>query len=190
METQQFRTVKYSMAVDLKFDKIALKLGRPKRLVFIQMVEYFYRNKKDPADFNDELLKNTLLQQHQKYIGFIKVQESEYFDPIRVEINRMAERQKNLLRLFDTQVLKFNDQLLLNQSTILSQQQLQMVKFGLSNQLMVKVEEKLDTKEKLKQEFILIMESYVKAREALGGLFSGKEKEVLMTKVIHQIKGL
>lgn len=190
MQEEQFRTVKYSLAVDLKFDKIALKLGRAKRLLFIQMVEYFYRNKKDPADFNDELLKNTLLKQHQQYIGFIKVQESEYFDPIRVEINRMAERQRNLLNLFNTQVLKSNEQLFKNQNEMLSQQQIQMAKFSQTDSLIAKVEVKLYTKERLKQEFALILENYVKAREALGLMFSGKEKEALLTKVMAQVRGL
>ncbi|WP_316822565.1 BfmA/BtgA family mobilization protein [Pedobacter gandavensis] len=190
MQEEQFRTVKYSLAVDLKFDKIALKLGRAKRLLFIQMVEYFYRNKKDPADFNDELLKNTLLKQHQQYIGFIKVQESEYFDPIRVEINRIAERQRNLLNLFNTQVLKSNEQLFRNQNEILSQQQMQIAKFSQTDLLIAKVEGKLYTKERLKQEFVLILENYVKAREALGLMFSGKEKEALITKVMAQVRGL
>ncbi|WP_222537852.1 BfmA/BtgA family mobilization protein [Pedobacter polysacchareus] len=190
MQEEQFRTVKYSLAVDLKFDKIALKLGRAKRLLFIQMVEYFYRNKKDPADFNDELLKNTLLKQHQQYIGFIKVQESEYFDPIRVEINRMAERQRNLLNLFNTQVLKSNEQLFQNQNEMLSQQQMQIAKFSQTDSLIARVEVKLYTKERLKQEFAIILENYVKAREALGLMFSGKEKEALLTKVMAQVKGL
>ncbi len=57
--TETLSTIKFNRQTALKMEKIALKLGRPKRLVFAQMVEYFYRSKKDPLDINDELLKNT-----------------------------------------------------------------------------------------------------------------------------------
>src|SRR5690606_5243673 len=57
--------------------------GRPQRLVFAQMVDYFHRSKKDPKDVNDELLKNTLLKQHRDYIGFIRTQESDILIPIK-----------------------------------------------------------------------------------------------------------
>jgi hypothetical protein len=72
---ESLRTVKYSVQDDTKFEKIALKLGRSKRQVFSQMIDYFYRSKKDPIDLNDELLKNTMLKGQKEYIGFIKTQE-------------------------------------------------------------------------------------------------------------------
>ena len=56
------RSVRYPLITDQKFEKIALKLGRTKRQVFIQMVDYFYKSKKDPMDLNDEMLKNTLMK--------------------------------------------------------------------------------------------------------------------------------
>ena len=80
---ETLRTVKYSVQDDVKFEKIALKFGRSKRLVFSQMVEYFYRSKKDPTDMNDELLKNTILKGQKEYIGFIKTQETELPIPIK-----------------------------------------------------------------------------------------------------------
>jgi hypothetical protein len=49
MEDINVRSVRYPLLVDQKFEKIALKLGRTKRQVFIQMVDYFYKSKKDPA---------------------------------------------------------------------------------------------------------------------------------------------
>ena len=48
MEDINVRSVRYPVVVDQKFEKIALKLGRAKRQVFIQMVDYFYKSKKDP----------------------------------------------------------------------------------------------------------------------------------------------
>jgi hypothetical protein len=67
----------YPVAVDEKFEKIALKLGRTKRQVFIQMVDYFYKSKKVPSDLNDELWEtpNSFLvniSPSQKEIAFLK----------------------------------------------------------------------------------------------------------------------
>jgi hypothetical protein len=53
MEDINVRSVRYPVTVDQKFEKIALKLGKTKRQVFIQMVDYFYKSKKDPLDQND-----------------------------------------------------------------------------------------------------------------------------------------
>lgn len=39
-------TIKFYRQTGLKMEKISLKLGRPKRLIFSQMVDYFYRSKK------------------------------------------------------------------------------------------------------------------------------------------------
>jgi hypothetical protein len=63
MEDINVKSVRYPEVTDQKFEKIALKLGRTKRQVFIQMVDYFYKSKKDPMDLNDELLKNTLAEE-------------------------------------------------------------------------------------------------------------------------------
>jgi hypothetical protein len=53
MEDINVRSVRYPLLVDQKFEKLALKLGRTKRQLFIQMVDYFYKSKKDPVDLND-----------------------------------------------------------------------------------------------------------------------------------------
>jgi hypothetical protein len=81
MQTETLRTIKDNPQTASKLDKIALKLGRSNRQVFAQMVDYFYRSKKDPLDINDDLLKNTLLKQNKDYIGFIKTQENDYRYP-------------------------------------------------------------------------------------------------------------
>jgi len=46
--------------VDERLTLLARKLGRTKREVVMQMVDYFYKSKKDPADLNDEVLKKEL----------------------------------------------------------------------------------------------------------------------------------
>ena len=47
LEDINVKSVRYPEVTDQKFEKIALKLGRTKRRVFIQMVDYFYKSKKD-----------------------------------------------------------------------------------------------------------------------------------------------
>lgn len=100
---ESLRTVKYSASDAIKFEKVALKLGRSKRLVFTQMVDYFYRSKKDPTDLNDELLKNTILKGQKEYIGFIKTQEAELLIPIKRDVARMVESQKTIMGCFNSQ---------------------------------------------------------------------------------------
>lgn len=97
-------TIKFYRQTGLKMEKISLKLGRPKRLIFSQMVDYFYRSKKkDPLTINDELIKNTLLKQHTDYIGFIRTQENELLIPIKREVDRMTRSQKNIVDFFNDQ---------------------------------------------------------------------------------------
>src|SRR5438128_1781212 len=102
------RSVRYPVPVDDKLVKIALKLGRTKRQVFIQMVDYFYKSKKDPLDLNDELLKNALMKNHQQYIGFIKSQENLLLIPIKTEMDRMVASQVKIIDRFNSEVLKHN----------------------------------------------------------------------------------
>jgi len=53
LKMETLRTIKYNAQTAVKMDKIAQKLGRPNRLVFAQMVDYFFRSKKDPLDINE-----------------------------------------------------------------------------------------------------------------------------------------
>src|SRR5438067_7141255 len=115
MEDINVRSVRYPVVVDQKFEKIALKLGRTKRQVFIQMVDYFYKSKKDPTDLNDELLKNTLLKNHQQYIGFIKTQENMLLVPMKTLMDRISESQRVVIDRFNTEVLTHNADVLTNQ---------------------------------------------------------------------------
>jgi len=83
------KTVKYTEETDEKLQKLADQAGRTKREFFIQMVEYFHRTKKDPKDINDELLKKTLVKNHDTYIRFIRSQEEKVLIPVKVEVDRM-----------------------------------------------------------------------------------------------------
>lgn len=178
---ETLRTVKYSVQDDVKFEKIALKLGRSKRLVFSQMVEYFYRSKKDPTDLNDELLKNTILKGQKEYIGFIKTQETELLIPIKRDSARMIEAMKKIIDRFNGQILKHNDEMLSNQSA-------QAKRLGTLHEVVSNIEMKIITKERLKKNFMLIMNSYIRERERMGMMTSGKEKEELAEQARKQIE--
>jgi hypothetical protein len=180
MEDINVRSVRYPITVDQKFEKIALKLGRTKRQVFIQMVDYFYKSKKDPLDLNDELLKNALMKNHQQYIGFIRKQEDMLLIPIKTEMDRVSESQGKVIERFNNQVLKFNTDLLNNQNA-------QVRKFSEMDTLMETIRKNQKSKEHLKAQFLFIMDSYIKSRDAFGLMTSGKEKEELIAVTKAQI---
>ena len=178
---ETLRTVKYSVSDDVKFEKIALKLGRSKRLVFSQMLDYFYRSKKDPTDLNDELLKNTILKGQKEYIGFIKTQETELLIPIKRDSARMLEAMRKIVDFFNGRVLKQNDEMLSNQSV-------QTKRLGTLNEVVSNIEMKIITKERLKKNFMLILNSYIRERESMGIMTSGREKEELAEQARKQIE--
>lgn len=176
-------TVKYSASDAIKFEKVALKLGRSKRLVFTQMVDYFYRSKKDPTDLNDELLKNTILKGQKEYIGFIKTQEAELLIPIKRDVVRMVESQKTIMGCFNSQVLQYNNDALKNQNQqVLSLTRIQEFIKGISD--------KVDEKEKLKVKFLSILDTYIRLRDSFGLMTSGKDKEVLIDNTRKQVARL
>ena len=181
MEDINVRSVRYPILVDQKFEKIALKLGRTKRQVFIQMVDYFYKSKKDPMDLNDELLKNTLLKNHQQYIGFIKTQENMLLVPMKTLIDKIGESQRQIIERFNTEVLTHNIDVLNNQHALASM-------FGEIGRLMDAILQSQKNKEILKAQFISILDAYIKSREAFTMMTSGREKEELLASVKEQIR--
>ncbi|MEO3406022.1 BfmA/BtgA family mobilization protein [Mucilaginibacter sp. CAU 1740] len=180
IEDINVRSVRYPVAVDQKFEKIALKLGRTKRQVFIQMVDYFYKSKKDPLDLNDELLKNALMKNHQQYIGFIRNQENMLLIPIKTEMDRMIVSQVKIIESFNTQVLKANTDLLNNQH-VLAQ------KLTGIDALMETISKSQKSKEHLKKQFLFILDAYIRSREAFGMMTSGREKDELIAVTRSQV---
>lgn len=175
------RTVKYSVDDDIKFEKIAQKLGRSKRLVLSQMIDYFYRSKKDPTDLNDELLKTTILKGQKDYIGFIRTQETELLIPIKRDTNAMMVVLKRIVNSFDSHVIKQNQQVMAKQSE-------QAKEISSMNETIKYIETKLHTKVLLKSKFESILNSYIKERDRLGMMSSAKDKEVLAEEARMQIK--
>lgn len=182
METESIKTVKFSQSTDEKFVKISLTLGRSKRELFSQMVDYFYKNKKDPTDLNDDLLKNTLIKSHKTYVGFIKNQEDLLLIPMKEAMDKMLGNQKDIVRFFNEQVLGANKSMLKHQLSLEE-------KFAASAQLMRTLQAQLETKATLKVKMLQILNAYIKGREELGS-FKAREKEELADRVRGHVESL
>jgi hypothetical protein len=181
MEDINVRSVRYPIVVDQKFEKIALKLGRTKRQVFIQMVDYFYKSKKDPIDLNDELLKNALMKNHQQYIGFIKAQENMLLIPIKTEMDRVSQSQGKIIDRFNSEVLKHN-------VDVLNNLQSHAKAFGEVARVMDAILKVMKSKETLKEQFSFILDGYIRSRETFGMMTPGREKDELIAITKEQIR--
>lgn len=174
-------TIKFNRQTAAKMDRIVLKLGRSKRMVFAQMVDYFHRSKKDPLDFNDELLKNMLVKNHEKYIGFIKTQEELILIPSKKEIARISESQREIIDRFNTDILKHNVAVLNNQQTLANASS---EAFGILDKIL----EQLNSKQQLKDQFLFILETYIRTRDSFKLMTSAKEKEDVATIAKEQVR--
>jgi hypothetical protein len=177
------KTLRFSQETDEKLGKLSEKFGLSKFQFFNKMVEYFHRTKKDPSDINDEILKSTLVKNHDTYIRFIRAQEEKVLIPIKFEVDRMIQSQIKILDFFNNHVLKANKDLL-------SSQQSQTEKSLETDKLLKIIAEKLETKENLKIKFLYILSNYSKERENFSFTTSAKEKENLMTAARQQIAKL
>jgi archaellum biogenesis ATPase FlaH len=177
------KTIKYTEETDEKLQKLADQAGRTKREYFVQMVEYFYRTKKDPKDISDELLKNTLVKNHDTYIRFIRAQEEKILIPVKVEVDRMIQSQIKIIDFLNNQVVKANQDILRNQ-------QIQLQQFSETDKVLKIIAEKLETKDSLKLKFLYILNNYNKARDSFSFTTSAKEKEDLLQQVRQQIAKL
>ncbi|MCT1524875.1 MULTISPECIES: BfmA/BtgA family mobilization protein [Sphingobacterium] len=185
MET--LRTIKYDTQTAQKIDRIALKLGRPKRLVFAQMVDYFHRSKKDPLDVNDELLKNTLLKQHKDYIGFIRTQENELLIPMKNGMDGMTRSQRNIIDYFNN-LDKHNKVMLVAQQEVMNGIKMHNDTLIRTNTVINTLSDKLAIKEQLKKKFLYILDSYIRSRDAFGMMTPSREKEELVQNTKRQIE--
>ena len=96
MEKKYNKSVRFTDTTDEKFGKIAEKLGRSKQDLLAEMVDYFYKSKKDPADLSDEILKKELGQGINRIISFIKVQEKDILAPMLAEQKIQMEQIQGL----------------------------------------------------------------------------------------------
>jgi len=182
MDRQQtMNTVKYSLQDGIKFEKISLKLGRSKRLIFSQIIDYFYRSKKDPLDISDELLKNTILKGQREYIGFIRTQEAELLIPIKRDVTFMLDILKRIFNAFDSHILKHNEIVVGNQ--ISHDKKLSHIGLYVKN-----LADSAETKQVMKRKFMTILNTYIKERERFTMMTAAKDKEQLADDARRQVE--
>ena len=189
MEAKANKSVRFGTDTDLKFSKLAEKLGRSKQELFGQMVDYFYKSKKDPADLNDELLKKELGQGINRIIAFIKTQEKEALSPMLVDLaqlqralSQLSQQQSRFFQMNDEgkvdgffavtqrrQMKEYkNDQ---EKQAEIAQTLTDLLSETRSHQKEVRVQ--FEAKEGLKAKFIRILDHYALQREALECHHSG-----------------
>lgn len=101
--------------------------------------------------------------------------------PIKRDSARMIEAMKKIIDSFNGQIVKHNDEMLSNQSA-------QAKRLGTLHEVVSNIEMKIITKERLKKNFMLIMNSYIRKRERMGMMTSGKEKEEMAEQARKQIE--
>jgi predicted RNA-binding protein YlxR (DUF448 family) len=188
-------------------------LGRSKQELFGQMVDYFYKSKKDPGDLNDELLKKELGQGINRIISFIKTQEKEALTPIMAD-GRELQRNltflmgqvyqffnvdpKNIARGFylDSQRerAKENTDLVQKQEALEKQQKEMVVELKklLSETRTYQdgVKSHQEGKNALKAKFRAILDSYIQQRESLNTLTQGRVVKDLQEQSRSQVENL
>lgn len=173
------RSVKFSLQVDKKLDNLARKLGRTKRTIVIQMIDYFYSTKKDPMDINDHALRNQLSLGINRILSFIKQQEKDLLVP---SFNLSSE----VLKLLHNQVTESaqHSQAFHEVSTLLK---------GM-NRTMDSLNRQLDS-EKIKKSVLItnavqLVENFLKDRDAIGWSMSSAKKDELYKKLISDLHKL
>jgi hypothetical protein len=206
MEVKASKSVRFDSDTDLKFSKLSEKLGRSKQELFGQMVDYFYKSKKDPVDLNDELLKKELGQGINRIIAFIKTQEKEALSPMLADL---AQLQRTLTRLNaqheqffqaknDQEVTGFfiqTQRRLLKEHQTGQQQQQEMAQTlqnllseARSHQNEIRVQQ--ETKKGLKAKFMAILDHYVLQRDAMNALTQGRLIKELQENTRSQVNNL
>lgn len=176
------KSIRFPLTVHKKLLKLSEKFGRNQSLLFVQMVEYFYRSSKDPLDIGEEQLRKSLSRNHEAYTNFIKSQEKVLLIPMRVEMERMIKNQEQIVSFFNDQVLKANKSLLENQ-------QVQIKAISESEKMIKVIYQDREIKTILQQKFLFILDTYIKNRENLGS-FKTKEKEELAELARKQIAAI
>ena len=156
------KSIRFSSKVDDKLIFLSRKYGRSKKELFAQMVDYFYRTKKDPIDINDEMLKKEITSGISKIISFYKQQENDLLIPqfetvnnLEVTINTLIENQEQTQDKL-SQILGENQSISIN-----------------LNRFQKKVQDKIE----LKSKFRNILDTYISSRDSLGWNASAKSKD-------------
>jgi len=205
------KSVRFSLETDRKFTILSDKLGRSKQELFAEMVDYFYKSKKDPGDLNDEVLKKEISQGINRIISFIKTQEKDTLVPMLADVRESHREQKSYwskyvgswnkhIRDWATYEQLFS-QLFRKNATTQKLEGYAVEQFsGLRQEvasLRLETRKVLETnqstarrEEALKAAFRGLLEGYMAQRDGLNSLTNAKAIEQLQKDTLDQIKKL
>lgn len=156
------KSIRFSSNVDEKLNILSRKLGRTKKELFAQMVDYFYRTKKDPIDLNDEMLKKEITSGISKIISFYRQQENDLLIPQFETVNNLDITINTLIENHEQTLEKLKQISNENQSISININQIQ---------------KRIQDKKELKSRFRIILESYISSRDSLGWNASAKSRD-------------
>ncbi|MFZ4263648.1 BfmA/BtgA family mobilization protein [Sphingobacterium sp. HJSM2_6] len=179
MEQWKEKSIRFPQKYDDKLSALVLKFGRSKKLFLVQMIDYFYRSKKDPADSGDEILKRELSYGINRILSFNKQQEKDLLIPT---MNLCAENFR-LLNVFHEKLNK--------QEELLSRQKQQSSNIlNEVNQLSKSISKNKTEKTLLISNIIILLDRFLKERDAIGWNLNSVKKNELYKKLISDIHKL
>jgi len=172
---ENIRSVRFPVEVDGRLALLSRKLGRTKRQLVMEMVDYFYRSKKDPADLNDEVLKKELSNGVSRILSFIRKQETDLLVPLYSmleELGAVTKQQSGLIDLISDEQEKSSEFLKANTEYL-----------GSLDKVLKKIFLGITQRQDLKDGFRRILEHYIAQRETLGWPVSAAKKDELARQV-------
>ncbi len=169
------RSVRFPEEVDGRLSLLSRKLGRTKRQLVMEMVDYFYRSKKDPVDLNDEVLKKELSSGVNRILSFIRKQETDLLVPLYSmldELGAVSRQQSGIIDLISDEQQKSSEFLKANTEYL-----------GSLDKVLKKIFLGITQRQELKDGFKRILEHYIAQRETLGWPVSNAKKEELAKQV-------
>lgn len=169
------KSVRFPKEVDDRLSLLARKLGRTKRDIVMQMVDYFYKSKKDPSDLNDEVLKKELSSGINRILSFIRKQENDLLAPMYSALDQLMDTEGQYGTLYRSVA---ESQLRSEKS--LGDTQVYLKQVGT---LLKKVLADIPDRQRLKTDFRRILDHYIEQRENLGWPASAAKKDELARQV-------
>ena len=182
MKERETNSIRYPKETDDKMQKLSKTLRRSKKDIFCQMVDYFYRSKKDPADPADEMLKRELSSGINRILSFIRQQEKDFLLPLFSDSGNLKTasfRQMEILEGIARHLLGESEK-----TTVLTNRSDQIIN-GIKHLI-----SKQKEKELLKEQFSQLLDYYIAEREEMGWSTAGTKKEELMRRVKNSLKSL
>jgi len=180
---ENVKTIRFPVKTDEKLVIIANKCGLSKLDLFVFMVDYFYKTKKDPRDLNDELLKNAINRKTDNIVAFIRTQEQELLMPLKKDSERMINSQSRIVDYFNQHIIAHNK----DQKEAYAAQRKAIEEIVKYLQTMDRLQLE---KRNLKARFKSILEHYVSQRENLNVFAKQADKDELVRFARAQLESL